>query len=117
MINTLSDSIPRQRIKVHLLFRSSLGYQTLASSALPGTKGIKAISIILRVVESGKSGSGFHIKSLIFCSFLYFIFDQASCIDACTTKWMNLNQRQMAVFMEVGPLADKKMGQSAGQGM
>lgn len=30
---------------------------------------------------------------------------------------MNLNQRQMAVFMEVGPLADKKMGQSVGQGM
>ncbi|KAM7440577.1 the small Tim [Porites harrisoni] len=37
---------------------------------------------------------------------------EESCIDTCSTKWMNLNQRQMAVFMEVGPLADKaRMGQ------
>ncbi|XP_027053196.1 mitochondrial import inner membrane translocase subunit Tim10 B-like isoform X2 [Pocillopora damicornis] len=43
--------------------------------------------------------------------------EEESCIDKCSTKWMNLNQRQMAVFMEVGPLADKKMGQSVGQGM
>ncbi|CAH3114898.1 unnamed protein product [Pocillopora meandrina] len=43
--------------------------------------------------------------------------EEESCIDTCSTKWMNLNQRQMAVFMEVGPLADKKMGQSVGQGM
>ena len=44
-------------------------------------------------------------------------FEQESCIDICSTKWMNLNQRQMAVFMEVGPLADKKMGHPTGQGM
>ena len=44
-------------------------------------------------------------------------FEQESCIDTCSTKWMNLNQRQMAVFMEVGPLADKKMGHPTGQGL
>ncbi|XP_068720340.1 mitochondrial import inner membrane translocase subunit Tim10 B-like [Montipora capricornis] len=37
--------------------------------------------------------------------------EEQSCVDMCSSKWMNLNQRQMAVFMEVGPLADRVRGQ------
>ncbi|XP_015779644.1 PREDICTED: mitochondrial import inner membrane translocase subunit Tim10 B-like [Acropora digitifera] len=37
--------------------------------------------------------------------------NEQSCIDVCSSKWMNLNQRQMAVFMEVGPLADRMRSQ------
>ena len=43
------------------------------------------------------------------------IFLQDACVQLCSSKWMNLNQRQMAVFMEVGPMADRQLGQVGAQ--
>ena len=34
---------------------------------------------------------------------------QEICINACLDKSVNVNHRQMAVFMEVGPMAEKKL--------
>ncbi|KXJ22427.1 mitochondrial import inner membrane translocase subunit Tim10 B [Exaiptasia diaphana] len=36
--------------------------------------------------------------------------EESTCIEICSSKWVNLNHRQMAVFMEVGPLAEKRLG-------
>ena len=45
-------------------------------------------------------------------SFLVCILSSSHALTLVVQSGMNLNQRQMAVFMEVGPLADKaRMGQ------
>ncbi|XP_031549353.1 mitochondrial import inner membrane translocase subunit Tim10 B-like [Actinia tenebrosa] len=36
--------------------------------------------------------------------------EETSCVEVCSSKWVNLNHRQMSVFMEVGPLAEKRLG-------
>ncbi|XP_032223159.1 mitochondrial import inner membrane translocase subunit Tim10 B [Nematostella vectensis] len=39
--------------------------------------------------------------------------EETACVDKCSDKLVNLNHRQMAVFMEVGPMAEKRLGNMA----